>query len=55
MFLVTLIDPAKNKLIRKVFNALHDAEEYCDFSASCGYMVASLEKCDFFPTFEVVE
>ena len=47
MFLVTLIDPAIHKLIRKVFHYLNDAEEYCDFYASCGYYVCSLEKCDF--------
>lgn len=54
MFLVTLIDPAKHKIIRKAFHHLNDAESYCDFTASCGYYVCSLEHCELFPNFNEV-
>lgn len=48
MFLVTLINPAVHKLIRKAFHYLEDAEQYCNYSAWQGFYVCSLEKCDLF-------
>lgn len=46
MFLVTLICPWNAKLFRKVFHYLNDAENYCDYSASVGWGVWSLDKVE---------
>lgn len=46
MFLVTLINPDNGKLVRQVFQYLHSAEEYCDYSAACGWKVDRLEKVE---------
>ena len=53
MFLVTMLRPASHCIphylhkVRRMFNSLHDAEEFCDHYENNGWTIISLEICDY--------